>query len=81
MAIKKGTIQKATAEAPGDAPTEIPAIHARQPLDLKATLAAQEKSLLQEALEINRFNQRETAKHLSLTYDQLRHALKKHGLH
>ncbi|MEO0032987.1 MAG: hypothetical protein RIS94_2745, partial [Pseudomonadota bacterium] len=28
----------------------------------------------------NRYNQRQTAKALGLTYDQLRHCLRKHGL-
>jgi psp operon transcriptional activator len=31
-------------------------------------------------MEATRFNQRAAANHLSLTYDQLRHALKKHDL-
>ena len=74
-------VKKTKAEAPSEASFKAPAIHARQPLDLKETLSALEKSLLGDALEVNRFNQRETAKHLSLTYDQLRHAMKKHGLH
>ena len=43
-------------------------------------MAALEKGLLEEAFGANRFNQRDTAAHLSLSYDQLRHALKKHHL-
>jgi psp operon transcriptional activator len=35
---------------------------------------------LAEALAANRFNQRRTATMLGLTYDQLRHYLRKHGL-
>jgi psp operon transcriptional activator len=35
---------------------------------------------LQNALEANRFNQRATASALNLSYDQLRHALKRHKL-
>ncbi|MFZ5610355.1 MAG: phage shock protein operon transcriptional activator [Pseudomonadota bacterium] len=50
------------------------------PLDLRAHLAAEEKRLLKNALEACRFNQRAAAVHLHLSYDQLRHALKKHGL-
>lgn len=53
---------------------------ARHPIDLKAELAETEKRLIEEALEINRFHQKDTAKHLSLTYDQLRHAMKKYSL-
>ena len=34
----------------------------------------------QAALARHRYNQRATAKGLGLTYDQLRHCMKKHGL-
>jgi psp operon transcriptional activator len=53
---------------------------AKQSLNLKETLARVEKTLLKEALAANRYRQKETARHLSLSYDQLRHAMKKHGL-
>jgi psp operon transcriptional activator len=48
--------------------------------DLRASVADYERSLLQNALEANRFNQRATASALNLSYDQLRHALKRHKL-
>ncbi len=48
--------------------------------DLRAAVAAYEKQLLEAALERNRHNQRRTAAALGLSYDQLRHALKRHGL-
>ncbi|WP_454882776.1 phage shock protein operon transcriptional activator [Sphingomonas oryzagri] len=48
--------------------------------DFKAACEAYEKRLLEAALKRCRFNQRTTAAALSLTYDQLRHALKKHAL-
>src|SRR6478736_5027283 len=38
------------------------------------------RQLLEDALRRNRFNQRATAAALSLSYDQLRHALKRHKL-
>lgn len=50
------------------------------PYDFRAATADYEKRLLERALETCRYNQRETAKALSLSYDQLRHAAKKHGL-
>ena len=50
------------------------------PLDFRATVADFEQRILETALAANRFNQRSTAAHLSLSYDQLRNALKKHGL-
>ena len=48
--------------------------------DLKAAVDAHEKAILEAALARHRFNQRQTAKALGLSYDQLRHAMKKHGL-
>ena len=39
-----------------------------------------ERALLEDALAANRFNQRATASALGLSYDQLRHALKRHKL-
>ncbi|MBT7582253.1 MAG: phage shock protein operon transcriptional activator, partial [Kordiimonadaceae bacterium] len=36
--------------------------------------------LLQQALKDNKFNQRQAADYLSLSYHQLRHQLKKHAL-
>jgi psp operon transcriptional activator len=49
------------------------------PMDYKARLARFEREMLQSALAENRFNQRATEA-LRLSYDQLRHALKRHGL-
>jgi psp operon transcriptional activator len=48
--------------------------------DFRAAVAAYERSLLEDALARNRFNQRATAAALGLSYDQLRHALKRHKL-
>ena len=48
--------------------------------DFKSRVAAFEKQLLTRALAEHRFNQRSTAEALGLTYDQLRHALKRHEL-
>lgn len=50
------------------------------PGDLRAAVHFYERSLLEAALARHRHNQRATAKALGLTYDQLRHCLKKHGL-
>ncbi|MBV1900727.1 MAG: sigma 54-interacting transcriptional regulator, partial [Kordiimonadaceae bacterium] len=44
---------------------------------LRTEIKSVEKTLLTNALETNRFNQRATAKFLNLSYDQLRHTLKK----
>jgi psp operon transcriptional activator len=48
--------------------------------DFKTRVARFERQLLSQALAEYRFNQRATAEALGLTYDQLRHALKRHDL-
>jgi psp operon transcriptional activator len=48
--------------------------------DFRAAVSDYERQLLEEALRRNRFNQRATAAALNLSYDQLRHALKRHKL-
>jgi len=49
--------------------------------DFRGAVASYERVLLEDALARNRFNQRATASALGLSYDQLRHALKRHKLH
>ena len=48
--------------------------------DLRAAVAEYERALIEAALRRNRFNQRATAAALGLSYDQLRHAMKRHKL-
>ena len=48
--------------------------------DFRSAVASYERSLLEGALRRNRYNQRATASALGLSYDQLRHALKRHKL-
>lgn len=48
--------------------------------DLRSAVDQHERKILEHALGRHRWNQRQTAKALGLTYDQLRHAIKKHGL-
>lgn len=48
--------------------------------DMKNAVEAFEKRILENGLARSRYNQRQTAKALNLTYDQLRHALKRHDL-
>jgi len=48
--------------------------------DFRSAVAEYERQLLQDGLRRNRFNQRATAAALGLSYDQLRHALKRHKL-
>ncbi|SNS83015.1 psp operon transcriptional activator [Sphingomonas laterariae] len=48
--------------------------------DFRAACDAHEKALLEAALRRCRYNQRATAAQLKLSYDQLRHALRRHDL-
>ncbi len=48
--------------------------------DLRASVDAHEKAILEATLSRCRFNQREAAKALSLSYDQLRHCMRRHGM-
>jgi psp operon transcriptional activator len=66
----------------------VPAAYASRPLaqdydsveDLRTAVEAHERAILEHHLGRNRWNQRQTAKALGLTYDQLRHCIRKHGL-
>jgi psp operon transcriptional activator len=48
--------------------------------DLRGAVDAHERAIITRALERHRYNQRATAKALGLTYDQMRHCMKKHGI-
>jgi psp operon transcriptional activator len=48
--------------------------------DLRAAVDAHERAILRHALGKHRWNQRQTARALGLSYDQLRHCIRKHGL-
>ncbi|WP_028970795.1 phage shock protein operon transcriptional activator [Sphingomonas sp. URHD0057] len=67
----------ADADLPGATPVPAPASTS----DFRSAVAEYERALLEDALKRNRFNQRATAVALGLSYDQLRHALKRHKLH
>ena len=64
----------------GEAVAAAPAVPPSSTNDFRAAVSDYERQLLEEALRRNRFNQRATAAALSLSYDQLRHALKRHKL-
>jgi psp operon transcriptional activator len=68
----------------GDAATPLeagaPSAPPSSTADFRAAVSAYERELLEDALRRNRFNQRATATALALSYDQLRHALKRHKL-
>ncbi len=60
--------------------SDMPEIAGYEISDFREATEAYEKAVLQQALAKHRYNQRQTAKGLSLSYDQLRHCLKKHDL-
>src|SRR5262249_32645684 len=66
--------------APAAAPAPLSIADPSNPGDFLGRVAAYEHKLLTEALTANRFNQRRPAAALGLTYDHLRHYLKKHAL-
>jgi psp operon transcriptional activator len=67
--VPEPAAEPATAPPPAD-----------RPLDFRAAVASFERRLVNGALAACRHNQRATAAHLGLTYDQLRNQLRKHGL-
>lgn len=69
----KGSGHESTTPAPLRAVTETVN-------DLRAAIEIHERAILEDTLARCRFNQRDTARALSLSYDQLRHCLRRHGL-
>lgn len=65
--------EKTTAAAPA-------ASRLDQVEDLREAVDAHERAIVENALGRHRWNQRQTAQALGLSYDQLRHCIKKHGL-
>jgi len=62
-------------------PAPVPVASSHETIsDLRAAVDAHERAILEHHLGKHRYNQRATAKALGLSYDQLRHCLKKHGL-
>lgn len=81
------TARPAAANDAAPRPAELPALAApaaaHDPVacaDFRLAVAEYEKAILAAALERCRWNQRTAAAALSLTYDQLRHALRRHEL-
>ena len=72
----------APSEPSEQAQTPAPANDADAPLptDFRGAVASYERKLLEQALAASRHNQRRAAQMLGLTYDQLRHCLKRHNL-
>jgi len=84
MGAAQGAPELPEAVSQEDAPVPLQLVASQEPpsttSDFRAAVSAYERQLLEDALRRNRFNQRATASALSLSYDQLRHALKRHKL-
>jgi psp operon transcriptional activator len=77
-AVNARTVEPAQPDA---APEDDPVAACEEgPSDFKTRVSRFERDLLRKALADNRFNQRATAEELGLSYDQLRHALRRHDL-
>jgi psp operon transcriptional activator len=72
--------QPARDEAPALAPANAVGYRPEECADFRLAIADYEKAILTAALERCRWNQRAAATALSLTYDQLRHAMRRHEL-
>ena len=71
----------ASQSAPAPTPASAPAAPSYDQIDdLRAAVDAHERAILEHALGKHRWNQRQTAQALGLSYDQLRHCIKKHAL-
>ena len=79
---RPGAGEDVTSSPPVSAPRADEPIAACEagPSDFMSRVARFERELLAGSLAEHRFNQRATADALGLSYDQLRHALKRHGL-
>ena len=67
--------------APAAAPNVAARAHDHDAIsDLRSAVDSHERAILEHHLGKHRYNQRSTAKALGLSYDQLRHCMKKHGL-
>ena len=78
-AAPKSPAAKAPAQSEGVAATPQP-LEFEHIDDLRLAVDAHERAIVEHALGKHRWNQRQTAKALGLSYDQLRHCIKKHAL-
>jgi len=76
--------QSGTPPSNGVAPPSVPGAAATAAFDniedLRVAVDAHERAILAHALGRHRWNQRQTARALGLSYDQLRHCIRKHSL-
>ncbi len=78
-------VTSAASTTTSEAPREVKSAPVARPRtfevrDLRAAVSAYERDIIEEALQRCRYNQRAAAKALGLSYDQIRHAMKRLGL-
>ena len=79
--MRMGSAAKAEAPAVSNADPAAATTAPTGPVsDLRAAVDSYERTILADTMARCRFNQKVAAEALGLSYDQIRHALKKHGL-
>jgi psp operon transcriptional activator len=73
-------VQAASPKEAAATPTGTATLPTASVSDLRRAVDAHERALLEAALNQHRHNQRATAKALNLSYDQLRHTMRRHGM-
>jgi len=79
-ASMQASAQSDPVSAPAAPAASLPTVQIEEIDDLRGAVEQHERTIVEHALGKHRWNQRQTAKALGLTYDQLRHCIKKHGL-
>jgi psp operon transcriptional activator len=77
---KPAAVEVRAVATAGEAPAAPPRPELETITDLRSAVDGHERAIIEHHLGRNRYNQRQTAKALGLSYDQLRHCLRKHGL-
>ena len=80
VSMPRASDKSAAPAANGHAGPVQPAFDLEHVDDLRQAVDDHERTIVEHALGKHRWNQRQTAKALGLSYDQLRHCIKKHGL-
>ena len=79
--VRKGPARAEDGPAPSADTAPASLVPAPGPVgDMRAAVDAYERQILSDTMARCRFNQKVAAEALGLSYDQIRHALKKHGL-
>ena len=78
--VRKAAVKTGAPQVPASDAAPAAAMPSGPVSDLRAAVDAYERQILSDTMARCRFNQKVAAEALGLSYDQIRHALKKHGL-